>query len=120
MREVIVAMILLVALVFGPVGWLVWRDRRESRALAVRAEILWALRRAFRGESLLSVQVIPATLWRPGRVLLWVPSGWEWMIEVACKTLITTVPSDYELVVRLGQRRLPGAGLSLPARRHAA
>ena len=120
MTAAIVALTLLVALLFGPLGWLAWRDRRQARALAVRAEIVWALRRAFRGESLLSVRVIPATLWRPGRVHLSVPSGWEWLIEEAWNTIITKVPNDYELVVRPGHRRVPDPVLSLPSMRHAA
>jgi len=78
-------------------------DHSQARALAVRAEILWALTRAFRGESLLSV-----------------PSGWEWLIEAAWNTIITNVPSGYEVVVRLGYRRLAEPVLPLPRVRHAA
>ena len=120
MTAAIVALTLLAVLLFGPLGWLAWRDRSQARALAVRAQIVWALRRAFRGESLLSVQVLPATLWRPGRVLLSVPGGWEWLIEAAWNTIITNVPSGYELVVRPGYRRLPDPVLPLPSVRHAA
>ncbi len=95
MTAAIVALTLLAVLLFGPLGWLAWRDRRQARALAVRAEILWALRRAFRGESLLSVQVLPATLWHPGGVLLSVP-------------------------VRPAYGRLPEPVLPVPPVRHAA
>lgn len=55
-----------------------------------------------------------------GRVLLSVPGGWEWLIEAAWNTIITNVPSGYELVVRPGYRRLPEPVLPLPLVRHAA
>ncbi len=44
MTAAIVALTLLAVPVFGPLGWLAWRDRNQARALAVRAETLWALR----------------------------------------------------------------------------
>lgn len=44
MTAAIVALTLLAVLLFGPLGRLAWRDRSQARALAVRAEILWALR----------------------------------------------------------------------------
>src|SRR3989338_3818053 len=56
-----------------PVGPRVWRlraDRRHGRAEALLARVRSAVNRRFRGESMLSIEVHPPTLRRPGRVVL--------------------------------------------------
>ena len=60
---------------------------------------LAAVPRRLHGESLLSVQVTPATLRRPGRVVLSTPSGYEYLTEAAWSTVATRMPPGYELVV---------------------
>jgi hypothetical protein len=102
MLSVIVPVVLVGALVLGPIGWRVWRDRREEQALAVRADVAAAVRQALDGESLVSVQVEPPRPLRSGRVILSVPGGWEWLIREAWTRVVTHVPRDYELVVRAG------------------
>lgn len=87
-------------LVFAPLGFGVWKDRRSARALALGAGIQAAVDRALGGESFLSVEVKPATFWRTGRVLLWVPTGYAELIEAAWNTVLNQIPCDYEVVVR--------------------
>src|SRR5256886_13212020 len=75
------------------------RDRRRESAEAVLADIRAAVRRRLRGESLLSVQVAPATLRRPGRVVLSTPTGYEYLTKAVWTTVARRVPAGYELVV---------------------
>ncbi len=104
MLGVVVPALILGMLALGPIVWRVWHDRREEQALAVRAEVDAAVRRALDGESLVSVQVEPPRPLRNGRVILSVPGGWDWLIRDAWTRVITHVPRDYELVVRAGER----------------
>src|SRR2546430_17434467 len=71
----VLALLFSASLIAGPLGVLAVRDRRRESAEAVLADIRAAVRRRLRGESLLSVQVVPATLTRPGRVVLSTPTG---------------------------------------------
>jgi hypothetical protein len=83
--------------------WLVWlkrRERAEDRALTVRAEIQSAVNRALDGESLLAVQVEPASTFHPGRVVLSTPTGYEWLVHEAWSPVIEHAPRDYEVVLR--------------------
>jgi hypothetical protein len=83
--------------------WLVWlkrRERAEDRALTVRAEIQSAVNRALDGESLLAVQVEPASRFHPGRVVLSTPTGYEWLVHEAWSPVIEHAPRDYEVVLR--------------------
>jgi hypothetical protein len=83
--------------------WLVWLKRREravDRALTVRAEIQSAVNRALDGESLLAVQVEPASSFHPGRVVLSTPTGYEWLVHEAWSPVIEHAPRDYEVVLR--------------------
>ncbi len=92
------------ALLVALVGlWLVWLNRREraaERALTVRAEIQSAVNRALEGESLLAVQVEPASSFHPGRVVLSTPTGYEWLVHEAWNPVIEHAPKDYEVVLR--------------------
>jgi hypothetical protein len=105
MLSAVVSVLLVGLLALGPVLWRVWRDRREERALAVRAEVEAAVRRALDGESLVSVQVEAPKALRGGRVILSVPGGWDWLIRDAWSRVIDHIPPDYELVVRPGERQ---------------
>jgi hypothetical protein len=83
--------------------WLVWLKRREhaeDRALTVRAEIQSAVNRALDGESLLAVQVEPASSFHRGRVVLSTPTGYEWLVHEAWNPVIEHAPRDYEVVLR--------------------
>jgi len=100
MTEVMIVLTLIGALVLGPLVWGAWKDRRTARGLAVRAEIQAVANRVLGGESLLSVEVTPATFWRSGRVLLSAPVGDEWMVEAVWSPVLKRVPRDYELVVK--------------------
>jgi hypothetical protein len=106
MLGVVVPILLVGALVLGPLVWRLWRDRREERALAVRAAVEAAMRRALRGESLVALDVKAPMAFRSGRVILSVPAPWEWLIRQAWTSVIENVPPDYELVVRTTGRAL--------------
>jgi hypothetical protein len=83
--------------------WLVWlkrRERAEDRALMVQAEIQSAVNRALDGESLLAVQVEPASSFHRGRVVLSTPTGYEWLVHEAWSPVIEHAPRDYEVVLR--------------------
>jgi len=75
----------------GPiVAALVWcdlNDRFRHRANRVGAEIRATANRVLGGESMLAVHVEPAMAWRPGRVHLSTPGGYEFLIAK------TTIPS---------------------------
>jgi hypothetical protein len=99
MMDVIVATGLIGALVAGPLAWRARKDRREDRALAIRATLQRVVNDALGGESLLTVQVVPATLGRRGKVVLYAPAHWEWLIDEAWRPLHASVPAGYDLVV---------------------
>lgn len=100
MIQVLVAPALIIGLVFGLIAWRVVRDRAEERALTVRAEVQSAVNRALEGESLLAVQVEPASAFHPGRVVLTTPTGYEWLVHEAWNPVISHAPKDYEVVLR--------------------
>jgi len=102
----VLALLLVAALVGAPVGWLVWKDRKRAEADQVGAAIRWAVNRRLRGESFLSVQVTPKTLWRPGRVVLSGPSGCEPLVEEVWSVVVEHLPANYDFVVRLPRPRM--------------
>lgn len=110
MVEVLVALTTIGVFLLGPLGWSLWRDRREARALALRADIQHAVNRVLKGESLVSVEVTPKTPWRAGRVLLSAPADWAWLLAPLLDTVLGRVPPGYEVVVRPGQRSAFGPG----------
>jgi len=55
MLEIVVASVLGLILVVGPLAWRVQRDRSESRALATRAYVQSLVDRKLGGESFVSV-----------------------------------------------------------------
>jgi len=97
--DAVLALLFIAALIAGPLGVLAVRDRRRESAEAVLADIRAAVRRRLRGESLLSVQVVPATLTWPGRVVLSTPTGYEYLTRAVWTTVARRVPAGYELVV---------------------
>jgi len=102
MLEVVMAAVIGLILVVGPLAWRVRRDRSESRALATRAYVQSLVDRRLGGESFVSVQVTPRSLWSQGQVVMSVPGGWEWMLEDVWPVLLARVPRGFELVVRRG------------------
>jgi len=100
MLEVLIAPIAVTLLAFGPVVWRVWRDRREQAALIVRANVHRAILDALGGESYLSVAVDAPGPWRPGRVILSAPAGWDCLIDEAASAALGWLPDNYELVVK--------------------
>jgi hypothetical protein len=100
MLESGVVLALLSALVLGPMAWRVAHDRRAERALDVGARIRHVIDRELGGESLISVQVEPATLLRAGRVVLSVPADWRWLLGPTWERVLATIPAGYELVVQ--------------------
>lgn len=104
MADAMIALALIVALLLGPLAWAEWRDRLKARALAVRAEIQWVVNRELGGESLVSVEVTPRTPWRPGRVVLSVPTDWQRLVDSLWSPVLRHVPAGYELVIPAGAR----------------
>jgi hypothetical protein len=99
--DAVLAVLFIAALVAAPLGVMALRDRRRESAEIIGADIRAAVRRRLRGESLLSVAVTPATLRRPGRVVLSTPSGYEYLTEAVWPAVVKRVPPGYELVVTL-------------------
>jgi hypothetical protein len=100
MFELIVAPLLLVGLVVGVLGWRVLNDRMQDRALAVRADIQAAVDRSLAGESFLAVSVEPESTFHSGRVVLSMPTGYEWLVREAWTPVVERVPDGYELVIK--------------------
>ena len=95
---VIVAMLLLGTLSLGPLLWRIWLDRSQAQADVVGADIRAAINRRLRGESLVAVRVTAPSIWRAGRVMLSVPSGYESLVEAVWAGVARRLPSGYELV----------------------
>jgi len=100
MIQALIAPLMLAAVVASWLVWLKHRERAEERALTVRAEIQSAVNRALEGESLLAVQVEPASGFHPGRVVLSTPRGYEWLVHEAWSPVIEHAPKEYEVVLR--------------------
>jgi hypothetical protein len=84
------------------VAALVWsnlHDRLGNRANRVGADIRATANRVLGGESVLAVRVQPALAWRPGRVHLSAPGGYEFLIANVSGAVIDRLPHKYELVV---------------------
>jgi hypothetical protein len=118
--EQVVILALIGLVILGPILWRNRQDARAEQALGVRARVHAALRQRFKGEPLMSIEVVAPARWRAGRVILSTPSGWEWLVEAAWDALMAEVPSSYELVVRPGSRPVPRLVPSTPAMPRAA
>ena len=103
MMESMGALLLVASLVVGPIVWSTWRDRVRERGLAIRAEVQSVINRALGGESLVAIEVVPAMAWRRGRVVLFVPADWRWVIDSVSMRVLDRLPGNYELVVRSGR-----------------
>ena len=96
MLESLVATVVGLVLVVGPLAWRVERDRRESRALATRAYVQSLIDRRLGGESFVSVQVTPRSRWTAGPVGVAVPGGGEWMLVDGWPVRLARVPRGSE------------------------
>jgi hypothetical protein len=102
MLNTFLSILLLVALVAIPLAWRIRADRRRNSADVLRADLRSAINRRLHGESLLSVEVVPKTLWHPGRIVLRAPEGYEDLTQTVWRDVAKRMPFDYELVVRPG------------------
>jgi hypothetical protein len=107
MLTMLLPTILLLTLVVSPLVWRIRADRRRDRADILRADIYSAVSRRLHGESLLTVDVEPKTLWHSGRVVLWTPAGYEELAESVWRDVAGRMPVDYELVVKPGHAQEP-------------
>ncbi|HEY3067963.1 MAG TPA: hypothetical protein VGL09_19405 [Methylomirabilota bacterium] len=118
MAELFIAATLIGGLVVAPLLVAEWRERRADQALALRAVIDAVVRRDLGGDSFLSVTVVPKAPWRPGRVVLSTPSGYDWLVTREWPLVLREMPADYELIVRpAGERVVRPA--AVPTLRHA-
>jgi len=100
MVEAMIPPLLVAALAFGPLAWRAWNDRQRARALLVRADVHRAVISVLGGESYVSVNVEPPSLWHPGRVILATPAGWESLLEAVAGEALAHTPATWELVVK--------------------
>jgi len=105
MLTIILPTILLVALVAIPLAWRIRADRRRDRADIVRADLRSAINRRLHGESLVTVDVVPKTLWHPGRVILSTPAGYDELAETVWRDVTERAPAGYDLLIRTGRAR---------------
>ncbi len=120
MIEIMVALVVFFVVVMGPVAVRQLLDRREERALALRAYMGSIVNHALGGESFVSVQVTPRWPWRPGRILVSIPGGWEWLLESVWPVLLARTPAGYDLVIRPGSRAAVVAPSDAPALKRVA
>ena len=99
--------ILLVAIVAVPLVWRIRADRQRDSADVLRADIRSTINRRLHGESLLAVEVVPKTLWRPGRIVLRTPAGYEDLTDAVWRDVAKRMPFDYDLVVKPGRAENP-------------
>ena len=107
MLTTLFTMSLLVAIVAVPLAWRIRADRRRDRADVLRADLRSAINRRLRGESLLAVEVVPKTLWHPGRIVLRTPAGYEDLTDAVWRDVAQRMPFDYDLVVKPGHVEEP-------------
>ena len=100
MMDALIAAALIGTLVLGPLAWRVRHDRQTERKLRLRANLDTALRHALGGDSFVSLDVVPSTAWRRGRVILYTPAGFSWLIEQAWERVAEHTPPGYDLVIR--------------------
>lgn len=93
------AFLLFLAGLTGLLECLNWRDRRRARALQLAAEINAEVSRQLKGESLVVIEVLPASPWRSGRVVLTAPRN-EFLREVLSTPILSSIPANYELLVK--------------------
>ena len=107
----VVVLIGLLGCVVGSLVLARWKEHSDDEALAIAAEVTYAINRALGGESVVAVQALAARPWRRGRVVLSVPRGYEWLLDELVGTVLPHVPHDVELVMPGAEGR-PGRPLA--------
>jgi hypothetical protein len=102
----IITVFLVSALFLGPLGWRIWLDRRQARAEAITADVRAVVNRRLRGDSFVTVVVTPRSRWRPGRIVLSAPSGYEWLLETVWRDVVSYAPAGYEVVFKARDARV--------------
>jgi len=93
--------IALISMLFlGPLLWRARRDRLEDRALALQADIQAAVNHHLGGESLVAVRVVAGARRGMGTVEIFVPAGWDSILEDVWPVVLKHVPAGYALVFR--------------------
>ena len=95
-----IAMGLVALLLVGPLVWRTWRDHLEERALSLQADLQAAVNHELGGESLVAVRVKPGTQRDMGTVEIFVPSGWESVLEQVWPVVLSHIPAGYVLLFR--------------------
>jgi len=102
MFTTVLSITVLFLLVAAPLIWRIRTDLRRDRADILRADLRSAINRRLQGESLLAVEVVPKTLWHPGRIVLRTPAGYEDLTDAVWRDVARRMPYDYDLVVKPG------------------
>lgn len=96
--------IALISMLFlGPLLWRARRDRLEDWALALQADIQGAVNHHLGGESLVAVRVVAGAQRNRGTVEIFVPAGWDSVLEDVWPVVLKRVPAGYALVFRPSQ-----------------
>jgi len=95
----LIGMLIGIGPILAALAWSKLLDAHRDRADRVRAEISATANRVLGGESVLAVHVEPAIAWRPGRVHLSTPGGYEFLVASVSSAVIRRLPHNYELVV---------------------
>src|SRR5712692_7125803 len=104
-----IVMGLLTLLFVGPLLWRARRDKLEDRALELQADIQAAVNHQLGGESMVAVRVSAGAQRGTGTVELFVPAGWESILEQVWPVVLSRVPAGYALVFRPTPVTVPGA-----------
>lgn len=107
MMTTVFPILVLVALVTVPLVWRIRADRRRDTADVLRADLRTAINRRLHGESMLAVEVVPKSLWHPGRIVLRAPAGYEDLTDAVWRDVARRMPFDYDLVVKPGHAEEP-------------
>lgn len=100
----------LMSLLFlGPLFWRARRDKLVDRALELQADIQAAVNHHLGGESLIAVRVTAGVQRGTGTVEIFVPAGWESILEEVWPVVLSRVPAGYVFVFRPSHARVPAA-----------
>jgi len=104
---IVVALISLLFL--GPLVWRARRDTLEDRALELQADLQAAVNHQLGGESMVALRVAAGAQRGTGTVEIFVPAGWESILEEVWPVVLSRVPAGYALVWRPSGARVPAA-----------
>ena len=107
MMTTVFPILVLVGLVTVPLVWRIRADRQRDTADVLRADLRNVINRRLHGESMLAVEVVPKTLWHPGRIVLRAPAGYEDLTDAVWRDVAQRMPFDYDLVVKPGHAEEP-------------